>query len=59
MAEATNAVEAALNQIGVLQSAKKETRDDNISEKYGECVICGNKLTERGACIECIQRFSG
>lgn len=54
---ATEAVETALSQLGLLHSARKEIKKYVTSEKYGECVICGNNLTETGACPDCIQRF--
>lgn len=55
--EASEAVESALSQLGLLQSARKEIRNDNTSEEYGKCVICGNNLTERDTCPDCIRRF--
>ena len=57
VSEATAAVESALNQLGLLDSARKETRDDTTSAEYGECAICGGKLTKRGSCPDCAQRF--
>ena len=50
VSEATAAVESALNQLGLLNSARKEIRDDTTSVEYGECVICGANLTKRGSC---------
>lgn len=57
VSEATEAVENALDQLGLLHSARKEVKEYNTSEKHGKCVICGNNLTETGACPECLQRF--
>jgi len=57
VAEATEAVETALNQLGLLHSARKEIKKTVTSEKYGKCVICGNNLTETGACPDCIQHY--
>ena len=57
VSEASAAVESALSRLGLLESARKETRDDTTSEEYGECVICGNNLTKRGSCPDCAQRF--
>ena len=55
--EATESVEAALNQLGILKSYRKEVKNYVTSKKYGTCVICGNNLTETGACTDCMQRF--
>lgn len=55
--EATAAVESALNQLGLLNSARKEIKDDTTSAEYGECAICGRNLTKRGSCPDCAQRF--
>lgn len=55
--EATEAIETALSQLGLLHSAKKEVKEYVTSEKYGKCVICGNNLTETGVCPDCKQRF--
>ncbi len=57
VSEASEAVESALSRLGLLQSARKEIRDDNTSEEYGKCVICDNNLTKRGTCPDCTQRF--
>lgn len=57
VSEATAAVETALIQLGELHSARKEIENYETSEKYGECVICGNNLTETGACLDCTDRF--
>jgi len=59
VSEATEAVEEALSQLGLLQSARKEIRNNDMvtSEKYGKCVICGNNVTETGACPDCMRRF--
>lgn len=57
LSEATAAVESALSQLGLLDAARKETRDDTTSAKYGECIICGGQLTKRGYCPDCAQRF--
>jgi hypothetical protein len=55
--EASEAVELVLSRLGLLQSAKKEIRDDNTSEEYGKCVICDKNLTKRGSYLDCTQRF--
>jgi hypothetical protein len=57
VSEASEAVESALSQLGLLESARKEIRNDNTSEEFGKCLICGNNLTERGTCPDCIRRF--
>ncbi len=57
VSEATAAVESALNQLGLLNSARKEIRDDTTSAEYGECIICGGNLTKRGSCPDCAHRF--
>ena len=57
LSEATAAVESALNQLGLLNSARKEIRDDTTSAEYGECIICGGNLTKRGSCPDCAHRF--
>lgn len=57
VSEATEAVETALSQLGLLHSARKEIKKYVTSEKYGKCVICGNNLIETGACPDCIQRY--
>lgn len=57
VSEATAAVESALNQLGLLNSARKEIRDDSTSAEYGECTICGGNLAKRGSCPDCTQRF--
>ena len=57
VSEATEAVEAAMKQLGLLQSAQKEVKNYVTYKKYGACVICGNNLTATGACPDCIQRF--
>ena len=57
VSEATEAVETALSHLGLLQSARKEIINNNTSVKYGKCVICGNNLTEAGACPDCMRRF--
>lgn len=57
VSEATEAVETALSQLGLLDSARKEIKSNVTSEKYGECIICGNNVTETGACPDCIQRY--
>lgn len=57
LAEATEAVEAALSQMGLLDQVWIETRDDTTSAGYGECITCGGQLTKRGSCPECTQRF--
>lgn len=58
VSDATEAVETALGQLGLLHSARKEIKEYITSEKYGKCVICGNNLTETGTCPGCIQHFS-
>jgi DNA-directed RNA polymerase subunit RPC12/RpoP len=55
--EALDAVELALSQLGLLESARKEIRDDGTSEDYGKCVICGGNLTKRASCPDCTRRF--
>jgi hypothetical protein len=57
VSEAVEAVETAMNQLGVLQSVRREVQNYATSEKYGKCVICGNNLSETGACPDCMQRF--
>ena len=64
VSEATEAVETALSQLGLLHSARKEIKKYDMSdrkyvtsEKYGKCVICGNNLTATGACPDCMRRF--
>lgn len=57
VSEATSAVEKALVQLGLFKTARKEVIDYTTSKKYGECVICGNNLTKRGACPKCMERF--
>jgi hypothetical protein len=52
-AEATHSVEAALDQLGLLDAATKATEDYSTSEKYGECPICGKHLSRRGVCMDC------
>lgn len=59
VSEATAAVESALNQLGLLASVRKETRDDTTSAEFGECLICGKNLTQRGSCPDCTQRLFG
>ncbi|MEE9411821.1 MAG: hypothetical protein V3V22_02090 [Methylococcales bacterium] len=58
--QATEAVENALNQLGLLQTSKKEIKikEHVTSKKNGTCVICDNYLTTAGACPECVERFS-
>lgn len=58
VSEATEAVETALSQLGLLHSARKEIKKYVTSEKYGKCVMCGNNLTETGSCPDCMQNFS-
>ena len=57
VAEAEEAVETALGQLGLLDSARKEVKEYVTSEKFGKCSICGNNVTESGVCPECMQRF--
>ena len=57
LSEATAAVESALSQLDLLDAVRKETRDDTTSAEYGECIICGGQLTNRGSCTECAQKF--
>lgn len=57
VSEATEAVETALGRLGLLETARKEVRNDNTSKEYGNCIICGGNLTEKGSCPECVQRF--
>jgi len=57
VAVATEAVEAALNQLGLQHSSRKEVKSYITSEKYGECTICGNHLTKTGSCPKCMQRY--
>jgi DNA-directed RNA polymerase subunit RPC12/RpoP len=54
--KATEAIESALNQLGLLHSARKEIKKNITSEKYGKCGICGNNLTETGVCPDCNRR---
>jgi len=54
---ATAAVESALNQLDLLDAVRKEIRDDTTSAEYGECIICGGQLTNRGSCPDCAQKF--
>lgn len=56
VSEATEAIETALSQLGLLHSTRKEIKKYVTSEKYGQCVICGNNLTETGACPDCMRR---
>lgn len=55
--EAEQAVEATLREFGLLDSARKEVRNDSTSEKYGCCVICGGNLTQSGACPDCSRKL--
>ena len=64
VSEATEAVETALSQLGLLHTARKEIKKHDMSdrkyvtsEKYGKCVICGNNLAATGACPDCMRRF--
>lgn len=57
VSEATEAVESVLNRLGLLQSARKEIRDDSTSEENGKCIICDKNLTKKGSCPDCAQRF--
>ena len=53
MAEVSEATISVLSDVGLLEAARKEVRNDNTSKKYGNCSMCGENLTERGACLEC------
>ena len=55
VAEASEAIESVLSDLGLLEAARKEVRNDNTSKEYGYCSMCGESLTERGACLECIK----
>jgi|GEM_PF-2099377 len=57
VAEASDAIEFVLSEEGLLEAARKEVRNDNTSKKYGNCSMCGENLTERGACLKCIKPF--
>ena len=57
VAEATEAIESVLSEFGLLEAARKEVRNDNTSKEYGNCSMCGENLTERGACLECSRAF--
>ena len=57
LSEAMAAVESALGQLNLLDEVRKETRDDTTSAEYGECIVCGGQLTNRGSCPECAQKF--
>lgn len=55
--KAIDAVERALSHLGLLASATKQTRDDTTATEYGECILCGGPLTQRGSCPQCAERF--
>ncbi len=57
VSKATKAVETALSQLGLLHTSKKEIKNYETSEKYGECAICGGNVTITGPCPACIRRF--
>jgi hypothetical protein len=57
VAEASKVIESVLSEFGLLEAARKEVRNDNTSKEYGNCSICGENLTERGACLECSKSF--
>ena len=57
VAEASDAIEFVLSEEGLLEAARKEVRNDNTSKEYGNCSMCGENLTERGACLECMKPF--
>jgi len=57
VAEASEAIESVLSELGLLEAARKEARDDNTSKEYGNCFKCGENLTERGVCLECMKPF--
>jgi len=57
VSEASRAVELALSQLGILDAAKKEINNFTVSKEHGQCVICGNYLTNTGACTKCRERF--
>lgn len=57
LSEATDAVQTALNQSGLLDSVRKEIFNDDTSEIYGTCVICGKYLTKIGSCPSCIEKY--
>lgn len=57
LSEAMKAVESALSQLGLLDEVGIEPRDDYVSAEYGECIVCGGQLTNRGSCPECAQKF--
>jgi hypothetical protein len=57
VAEASDAIELVLSEEGLLETARKEVRNDNTSKGYGNCSMCGENLTERGACLECSRPF--
>jgi hypothetical protein len=57
VAEASKAIESVLSEFGLLEAARKEVRNDNTSKEYGNCSMCGENLTETGACLECSKSF--
>jgi hypothetical protein len=56
-AEASEAIESVLSELGLLEAVRKEVRNDNTSKEYGYCSMCGENLTERGACLKCSRPF--
>jgi hypothetical protein len=57
VAEASEAIESVLSELGLLEAARKEVRNDNTSKEYANCSMCGENLTGRGACLECSRPF--
>ena len=57
VAEASAAIESVLSELGLFEAVRKKVRNDNTSKEYGNCSMCGEHLTERGACLECIRPF--
>ena len=57
VAEASEAIESVLSELGLFEAARKEVRNDNTSKEYANCSMCGENLTERGACLECSRPF--
>lgn len=50
---ATEAVDKALDDLGLLSAAKREIEDYRASPEYGECPICGEHLSRKRVCIDC------
>ena len=57
VAEASAAIESVLSELGLFEAVRKKVRNDNTSKEYGNCSMCGEYLTERGVCLECMKPF--